>query len=311
MYTFANGYFKAKSTEILNKDDYSALKKLDEERFFGYLNDQGFGLHEDINQLYESNLKKLKDDLNQTLENNPLIKVFYYDIDALNLKFLYKTHYFNSETKDHVSKLGNIKPQYLINALKHADYSGLNDDEKVIFETLAKYHNLTPKESSDIIDQLFLDLKFNVCYMNKELTEYLKVFVTLKNILTIIRAKQIHLSADLMIKSILNGGLFDKNKALELYNGSFEVFLQYVSTLYIGKLDEALNQYKQNEDLEDFELLLDNAFYEILRDYTYQSDTVGPIMMYVFLKEKELENIRVLYFDRTTDLSKLFDEVNV
>ncbi|MDD2575692.1 MAG: V-type ATPase subunit, partial [Acholeplasmataceae bacterium] len=89
------------------------------------------------------------------------------------------------------------------------------------------------------------------------------------------------------------------------------VFLHYVSTLYIGKLDFALNKYKQNEDLEEFELSLDKAFYEILRDYTYQSDTFGPIMMYVFLKEKELENIRVLYFDRTTDLSKLFSEVNL
>ncbi|MDD2575385.1 MAG: V-type ATPase subunit, partial [Acholeplasmataceae bacterium] len=264
MYSFANGYFKAKSTEILNIDDYNALKKLDEERFFGYLNDQGFGLHEDINKLYETNLKKLKDDLNQTLENDPLIKVFFYDIDALNLKLLYKTHYFNGETKDHVSKLGNIKPQHLINALKHADYSGLNDNEKVVFETLAKYPNLTPKESSDFIDQLFLDLKFKVSYRNKELTDYLKVYVTLKNILTIIRAKQIHLSTDLMNNSILNGGMFDKNKALELYNGSFDVFLHYVSTLYIGKLDFALNKYKQNEDLEEFELSLDKAFYEIL-----------------------------------------------
>ncbi|MDD2260470.1 MAG: hypothetical protein PHO87_05695, partial [Acholeplasmataceae bacterium] len=206
MYSFANGYFKAKSTTILNKDDYMTLKKLDEERFFAYLNDKGFGLHDDINKLCDSNLKQLKDDLNQTLENAPLIKIFFYDIDALNLKLIYKAHYCNSQIDNHVSKLGNVKPQYLMNALIHADYNGLNNDEKLIFETLAKYNNLTPKEASDLIDQLFLDLKFKVASGNKTVTEYLTVSVTLKNILTILRSKQILLPTELMISSILNQG---------------------------------------------------------------------------------------------------------
>lgn len=309
MYSFANGYFKAKSTTILNKDDYMTLKKLDEERFFAYLNDKGFGLHDDINKLCDSNLKQLKDDLNQTLENDPLIKIFFYDIDALNLKLIYKAHYCNSQIDNHVSKLGNIKPQYLMNALIHADYNGLNNDEKLIFETLAKYNNLTPKQASDLIDQLFLDLKFKVASGNKTVTEYLTVSVTLKNILTILRSKQILLPTELMISSILNQGLIDKSRAIELYQSNFEIFYQYVTRLYIGKLDRALQAYKHHHDLEELEILLSQAQYEILRNYTFDSDTFGPIMMYVFLKEKELENIRVVYGDNQVELDKLFDQV--
>ena len=89
-----------------------------------------------------------------------------------------------------------------------------------------------------------------------------------------------------MISSILNQGLIDKSRAIELYQSNFEIFYQYVTRLYIGKLDRALQAYKHHHDLEELEILLSQAQYEILRNYTFDSDTFGPIMMYVFLKEK-------------------------
>lgn len=287
MFTFQNGYYMAKSDELLKLNDYQNLKA--EPLYFEYLKNKGFGYSEDINELYIYQIKQLRKDLFQTLENNEVVKLFFYSIDATNTKIIYK--HIHHQTKQIIHPEGNINPQGIYNAIKHKDYSLIEDADKFIFEALNNFSG-SLKEVSEYIDILYYQRKYQLA-IYKELKAYLDVEVTLKNILTVLRSYQIGSKP-----SLLPFGLIDEIKPLE-------EFIAYSSNLYIGYLANPLKQYLQDKDLEALATAFSRDFYYILKDYTYDMSGFGIIMLYVYKKQIELENIKTIYYDQDISLDKL------
>lgn len=276
----------AKSDELLKLNDYLNLKA--DPLYFEYLQNKGFGYSEDINELYTYQIKQLRKDLFETLEHNAVVQLFFYDIDAVNTKITYKHIYEN--TKLDVMQGGNIAPQAIYNAIKHQDYS-LLDDDKFIFEKLNQFKG-SPKMISEYIDLLFYQRKYQLA-IYPELKAYLDVEVTLKNILNVLRSEAVGIQANL-----LPFGLIDEVKPIDR-------FIEHAGLLYIGYLKEPLQAYQQDFNLEKLTLAFQRDFYYILKDYTYDMGGFGIIMLYVYKKLIELENIKTIYYDPSVDIDEL------
>ncbi len=287
MFTFQNGYYMAKSNELLKLNDYEALKVSPFN--FEFLQNKGFGYSEDINELYLYQIESLKKDLFNTLENNPVVKVFFYDIDAVNTKIIYK--HINSQTSNNTMGGGNIRVEAIYNALKHNDLSLLDMEDKPIFEKLLKFKG-NYKETSEYIDYLFYVRKYELAKY-KELKAYLDVEVTLKNILSIIRNNLVGTKTNL-----LPFGLVEEVMPLS-------ELVKYASNLYVGYLEKPLNEYLLDKDLEKLSNAFMKDFYYILKDYEYDMDSFGIIMLYVYKKMVELENIKAIYYNENISLSEL------
>lgn len=277
----------AKSDELLKLNDYENLKA--DPLYFEYLRNKGFGYSEDINELYNYQIKQLRKDLLMTLENNEAVKVFFYDIDQVNTKILYK--HIHDGTKDDVMPGGNIDPQAIYNALKHSDFSLLDNKDKFIYEKLSLFKG-THKEVSEYIDYLFYERKYQLATY-KELKAYLDVEVTLTNILNVLRSESIGIKPNLLPFGLIN--------AIKPLNE----FVDYASNLYIGYLSDPLKQYLEDFDLEKLALAFQRDFYYILKDYQYDMNGFGIIMLYVYRKKIELENIKTIYYDKAIPLSEL------
>ncbi len=287
MFTFQNGYYMAKSDELLKLNDYEALMKTPFS--FEYLQNKGFGYTEDINELYLYQIESLKKDLFNTLENNPVVKVFFYDIDAVNTKIIYK--HIHSNTSNNTMAGGNIKIEAIYNALKHKDLSMLDLEEKPIFEHLLKFKG-NYKETSEYIDYLFYVRKYELAKY-KELKAYLDLEVTLKNILSIIRNELVKTKTNL-----LPFGLIEEIMPVS-------ELIKYASNLYVGYLEKPLNDYLIDKDLEKLSNAFMKDFYYILKDYEYEMSGFGIIMLYIYKKMIELENIKSIYYNENITLSEL------
>lgn len=287
MFTFQNGYYMAKSDELLKLNDYEALKK--KPFNFEYLQNKGFGYSEDINELALYQIKSLKKDLFNTLENNPVVKVFFYDIDAVNTKITYK--HIHANTNNNTMGGGNIKVEAIYNALKHNDLSLLELEDKVIFEKLLKF-NGSYKEVSEYIDYLFYVRKYELAKY-KELKAYLDLEVTLKNILSIIRNSFAGTKV-----SLLPFGLIEEVMKVD-------ELVKYASNLYVGYLEKPFSEFLVDRDLEKLSNEFRKDFYYILKDYEYEMDSFGIIMLYVYKKMIELENIKAIYYNPDISLSEL------
>lgn len=287
MFTFQNGYYMAKSDELLKLDDYKALKETPFN--FEYLQNKGFGYTEDINELYLYQIESLKKDLFNTLEGNPVVKIFFYDIDAVNTKIIYK--HIHSQTSNNTMGGGNIRLEAIYNALKHHDLSLLDIEDKPIFEKLLKFKG-NYKEVSEYIDYLFYVRKYELAKY-KELKAYLDLEVTLKNILLIIRND--------LAKTKVN--LLPFGKVEEIM--PVPKLVKYASNLYVGYLEKPLNDYLLDGNLEKLSNAFMKDFYYILKDYEYEMDSFGIIMLYIYKKMVELENIKSIYYNENISLSEL------
>lgn len=302
-YSFQIGYYKAKQSQLLTKTHYETLSGLDDTGFFGFLRDHGFGSFENIHDFYKKSIMDLKKELETTLEQDPLTTFFFLDFDTLYTKLIAKhIHYGISYELD---RLSTIDENLIYNALKHQDYTFLKESDKETFEFINKHKDITPKILSDVIEEAFLMRKHNLAKHNGDLLFYLEVESTIKNILTLLRAKRASLSSHDLKSSIQPFGLFDKTKATLLYTYSREELEHYFSNLYVGYIGNAVKRYHQTHDLNKLSIELEKDLLEIIKPRSYTSDTFGPIMYYVCLKKKEIENIQVLYMNRHVDLDNL------
>ncbi len=279
--SFTSGYFSAKT--LLKLEDYQNLSKSNSTHFFNYLKTVGFSTYTDIETLYLNEHIKVKNDLEKFADVN-LRNFFYVLYDSLNIKQIYKSIKLEKPYKFH--PLGRITENAIYNALKHHDYTLLEQEDKFIFDEINK-SNLDFKEVSDLIDSLIVTRKANFV-VNEVLKSYLKVETTLTNILIILRSLKLGVKINL-----LPGGEFELSDIKEIISNN-ESFQNYLNKLYVGHLEKL--------DFDNFQVLsnqLKRAFYEIIKPLTYAEE--GIVVGYVYKKFIELENLKALYLSKNIE----------
>lgn len=302
---YANGFFNAKSTKLLTKKDYETLLHLETEDFFTQLRNLGFGLFTAIDTIYNQNINILKKDLLTTLDSIDSLKMFFYPIDLVNTKLLFKAIYKNIDSEHYFIEGGNLSKETIYNALKNKDYKNLTR-EKDLFMKINELEITNFKAANNKIEHLFYEFMQNLVKDDYPLNKYLETKLNLLNILTIIRAQTLNLREEELLYNIIKTPSFDNQKGLEIYKKSLADIEIYVEKLGYYSVSEAIKAYRQHQNLERLETDFDKNFYSLMKNYTYNIDDYGFIMMYIFKKLKELENIRLIYFNRNIKIDDLF-----
>lgn len=305
MYIYANGLFKAKSTTILGKKEYETLISSDDELFFQLLRNYGFGFSRSIEKLYCEEIKCLKRDLFDALDNLEELKLFFAQFDLLNTKLIYKQITQDIEVDDYLIDCGNLSPLAIYNALKNKDYKELGK-EKEIFIKINELENLSLTQTNFQIDKIYHKYYQKLVAQQKPFSDYLLTKLDLTNILALIRIKALNLGEQYLIDSLYLTNTLPKEKLLELFNLPLNEMINQVANLGYGSVARSLNEYRLDNDLELLEVNLERNLYELLIDYSFMSKGLGFIMIYVFQKLMELKNVKVIYYNRTTSLARLF-----
>ncbi len=302
---YASGLFKAKSTTILNEQELESLIHTSDERFFELLRNYGFGINESVEVLYENEVKKLKEELFNALGDKEELKVFFYPYDILNTKLIYKELKEGIKAEDFYLNIGNIKIDYIKDALKNKEYKDL-DDDKDIFIKINQINEPDYLLINYQIDELFINKMKDIVKGSEPLTDYLTYKLDLTNILSVIRVKALNLNKEILNDVVHPTENLTKVKLLNLYDKSFDEIEKYMTSLGYHGASRSINKYKRDLNLENLEANFELNLYELLIDYSFLSTGIGYIMSYIYLKLMELKNIKIVYYNRNTSLDKLF-----
>lgn len=302
---YANGYFKAKSTKILTKGQLETLIFKNDEKFFELLRNYGFGFTDSVEDLYLKGIKNLQKDLKDALGDLKSLKVFFYPFDILNTKLIYKEIKENIKTEKYYLDVGNIDPYYIYQALKYEKFTDILEYEDM-FTKIKKIKETDYQKINYFIDSLFTDKMREVVKGSKALTEYLNVKLDIVNFLTIMRVKKLNLPKEFLEHAVFETKSLSKKEFIDLTDKSLEEIANKANNLGYFSLKKSIEEYQKKEDLEILESNFNKDLYKILIDYSFDSAGLGFIMSYIYQKLMELKNIKIIYYDRTTSLNKLF-----
>ena len=255
--------------------------------------------------MYCEEIKRLKRDLFDALDNLEELKLFFAQFDLLNTKLIYKQITQDIEVDDYLIDCGNLSPLAIYNALKNKDYKELGK-EKEIFIKINELENLSLTQTNFQIDKIYHKYYQKLVAQQKPFSDYLLTKLDLTNILALIRIKALNLGEQYLIDSLYLTNTLPKEKLLELFNLPLNEMINQVANLGYGSVARSLNEYRLDNDLELLEVNLERNLYELLIDYSFMSKGLGFIMIYVFQKLMELKNVKVIYYNRTTSLARLF-----
>lgn len=302
---YANGYFKAKSTKILKKEQLETLISKNDEKFFELLRNYGFGFNDSVEHLYTKEIKSLKKDLIDSLGNIKNLRVFFYPIDILNTKLIYKQIKENIQTEEFYLEGGNISFYDIYQALKYDKYTNIEEYEQ-LFKEIKNIQETDYQKINYIIDFLFIKLMYKEVKGSLPLSDYLNVKLDIINLLTVIRVKKLNLGKEFLNNSVFTTKTLSKNEFIQLYDYSLEEIENKINNLGYFTLKRSLEKYRRTNDLEALESDFETDLYEILIDYSFQTEGLSFIMTYIYQKLMELKNIKIIYYNRNTSLDKLF-----
>lgn len=279
--------------KLLNETSYSSeLSKLDRPENYEQV------LSEVLNKTYK-----------EAMEISPeksLVEILSCKYDYHNLKVLVKENILKEKFDSMYCMLdGNEIETFRELALKNDE--GLSKD----FKECLDFFEITkdPQDIDIFIDKKYFEKVLSLAegFKLEMITEYFKAMIDFINLRTFIRCRKQNQANETLEKVLIKGGDVETDKILEMGYENIEVLPIKLKAYKIGRvLSKIVEEYKNTNSLNSFEKSMDDYLVEILRKTN--SINYGPevIFSFLFAKELEIKNLRLILVGKVNGLSADF-----
>ena len=279
--------------KLLNETSYSSeLSKLDRPENYEQV------LSEVLNKTYK-----------EAMEISPeksLVEILSCKYDYHNLKVLVKENILKEKFDSMYCMLdGNEIEAFRELALKNDE--GLSKDFKECLDFFE-----TTKDPQDI--DIFIDKKYfeKVLSLAEEfklemITEYFKAMIDFINLRTFIRCRKQNQVKETLEKVLIKGGDIETDKILDMFYEDIEILPIKLKAYKIGRvLSKIVEEYKNTNSLNSFEKSMDDYLVEIVRKAKSIHYGAEVIFSFLFAKELEIKNLRLILVGKVNGLSPEF-----
>lgn len=279
--------------KLLNETSYSSeLSKLDRPENYEQV------LSEVLNKTYK-----------EAMEISPeksLVEILSCKYDYHNLKVLVKENILKEKFDSMYCMLdGNEIEAFRELALKNDE--GLSKDFKECLDFFE-----TTKDPQDI--DIFIDKKYfeKVLSLAEEfklemITEYFKAMIDFINLRTFIRCRKQNQVKETLEKVLIKGGDVETDKILDMFYEDIEILPIKLKAYKIGRvLSKIVEEYKNTNSLNSFEKSMDDYLVEIVRKAKSIHYGAEVIFSFLFAKELEIKNLRLILVGKVNGLSADF-----
>ena len=279
--------------KLLNETSYSSeLSKLDRPENYEQV------LSEVLNKTYK-----------EAMEISPeksLVEILSCKYDYHNLKVLVKENILKEKFDSMYCMLdGNEIEAFRELALKNDE--GLSKDFKECLDFFE-----TTKDPQDI--DIFIDKKYfeKVLSLAEEfklemITEYFKAMIDFINLRTFIRCRKQNQVKETLEKVLIKGGDIETDKILDMFYEDIEILPIKLKAYTIGRvLSKIVEEYKNTNSLNSFEKSMDDYLVEIVRKAKSIHYGAEVIFSFLFAKELEIKNLRLILVGKVNGLSADF-----
>ncbi len=309
-YFYANTRVRAKASKLMKETEYEKMMKMDINEVLRFLQEGEYKKEIDIVGIRAARIEQLEKVLNDnfanavssvlrfTPRNSPLWQyVMRYDIQ--NIKMILRGKAAKGRKEDIWQKLiplGMFGKDFLkmlvdaetreqaIEHLKRTPY----------YKILGVMDKKSQEELEDALDKFYFKIMLNATTGNKKLLKFIKTEIDARNILTLLRLKRT--KARNTEWFLISGGNITVKRLIEISRlGEFEIINAFkgsklwkyapTNTKEIDKIEAGLRRY----------VLMYGG--NLKKDY---SPTTNALFGYVFGKEREIANIRILARAKTT-----------
>jgi V/A-type H+-transporting ATPase subunit C len=227
--------------------------------------------------------------------------------DFHNLKVLIKAKLLEKNFDDMLITVGTMELKKLKNAIEDSNYRDLLSILRITIENV--FEDFSKEKDPQRID-LIAD-KYQYKYMNDVAEEldnpfiknYVDKLIDLSNIRTLLRVKKQKKQREFLSCSLLDGGKIDKDKILALLNDSIEnIYGKLSYTDYVSVLKNGIEQYTKTGSSSELEKLSDNYIMRFMKDAKYISFGPESIIAYIYAKENEIKNIRMIMVGKLNNM---------
>lgn len=299
--TFLNGFYQAKTTNLIPFDSYFNLNKLQGKEFLEYLKNNNIGLgstYANIDEVLNQDLLNVREELNSLTKLSIFGNVFFMDHDLTNFKIIYKSIKYDLAI-DELDLVGKFRGEELIQFFKY-DNNLLIDQEDLKVLILIK-DNLTGniKVDLELIESIYYNYYYNLVkedYPSLEAFLGYKRFVNNLNLLFKFRLKD---------ESLLNFSNLllaekhvDKDTWINLYTKTEEEIISYFELKFYGKLVPGIKKYFSDKTLTELIKNINEVNDDIITKISFDKNNLGSLVSYIHLKLKENNSLRWSYYEK-------------
>lgn len=315
-YAYASARIRAKETKLLRRSHFDrmldastadeAYKVLTESEYgIPGKNTAGVFAYE---ELLADEMKKCYMLLEEIAPQAELVKAFQRRHDFFNIKVLLKSEFSGKEMPGILMDTGTIDKDAVTGMIRERDYSELTPVmQQAVEQTREIFSKTRDPQIVDIIldkasyHQLVIDLKgINSPFLHR----LAEIITDITNIKMFIRAKFLNKSWDFIEKILLKDGTIPEKLYFESSENTIDDFVEEIRhSEYEGVLVKGWEMSKNKKDSSDIEKLLDDYIMEYIQRAKLVTMGVEPLTAYLFAKEAEIRNVRIIMTAKINELS--------
>ncbi len=318
-YAFATARIRSIETKLMNRTKLDRLMDIaDPSDAIKVLMESGYGTDRldnskdgaaNVEVLLSSEHKKAYDFLFEILPDPEIAHLFMRRYDYLNAKLILKAEFLGLDIKRSLSPLGTIKPEVLIRIIAERKLSELPQIfGDAISESLDSFAQTGDPQTIDLIldrasyENMLTDAKNSEEPFLVELVEKLS---DTANIRVFIRAKLLSRSSNFIRKALVGGGKLPGSFFEEFSDKSLDQFFDGMKAYGLEKLAKELMAVVKNPDgLSEVERVLEDSIIVFLGQAKYDIFGVKPVIAYLFFKETEIKNARLIMTGKINNISQ-------
>ncbi|MEG2233986.1 MAG: V-type ATPase subunit [Oscillospiraceae bacterium] len=312
-YPYAVGRVKLIENSLLDRSKLLRLRELNYFEALKQLVDWGYAadnpVKTDPDALIDFRRAEVRSIVYDITPNPGLTDLFYLDMDATNIKLLLKSRLLGGEElADEALSKGVFDVSLLRAMVAEKSYSELGEPlcsaMSQLEETLT--HHVEPRLLSAAVDNAFFSYIQSSLRKNKN--EFCKRYFTSKidftNVLSVLRARELHWDKSDFEPMIVCGGDIDRNALLDAVIADED---KLPAILGVGEngdsIKKALGLY-MGGSLEEARDMINESLLSLARDERFDSFGIGPIAYFMLASEHEFRTLRVLFAKKRSDKTK-------
>lgn len=307
------GRVRALESSMLKKNDLERFLEMSDNQLEKTLSDYHYSMdigHSIIHDQMTS-YSLIAGFLRSIDEYKKIVKILLLKNDIYNIKNYLKEKKLidDKKKKDYELhyKQGNFTQEEIIEIVDKQRYQMIDQDKelvKVCFDNI--YKNFKSVWIEHFLDQLYSELFFKELNRlhNFYLIFYYKNYLDLLNIENLIRMKILQKNIDEFEKIFFKNGNLKWFDFKEAYSKKLDEIPEIVKTKpYYEVVKDGIERYQQDKDFNYFELKKDNFLLEILKLSKVCSFGIEPLLAYLWGKNIEYKNLRIIIEGRKRRLS--------
>jgi len=306
-YAYAASYIRAVENKLLDNSRFERmLEATGADEAFKILIEAGYGtggantesvysfeavLAEEMNKCYS-----FLSDIAPQIE---LINAFKRRYDYFNVKVLLKAEFLGQEAPPILVGYGTISPELMKNIIRERDYGELTP---ILAEAIEEIYDVFSRTQDPQTVDLILDkasyrqLAYDLKNIDSPfLHELADIIVDVTNIKMFIRARTINKAWDFIKKLLIEGGTVEEKVYFENSDKPVESFIGDLNrSKYADVVRKGFELIEAKKNISELERLLDDYIMDFMRRAKLVIMGVEPLVAYLFAKEAEVRNARII-----------------